>query len=280
MSRSSPGATRCTSSRRTCSTCASRRQGQGAHRRAAEPAPVGCVGHDGTVVVRYRVFGDRVDGTYLGVDSTHAHMNMPASLMWAAASKRGPARVSSCRRRASRGGWRRSSSRPTTRWCSPRPPALLDGQPDRVQQLHAADLQRDAARAAADVPHRAAPRRHRGGRGRVRARRRDDRPRNEPDLRRVSALREQHLHVPRPTICRGPAATAWSIATARCSRARARCATRRSGRACSAPWRTSSFTPGTWSASARGRSSRSTSRTPTCRASCGLAKASRATTTI
>ena len=40
-------------------------------------------GHDGTVVVSYRVFGDRIDGTYLAVDSTHAHMNMPATLMWA-----------------------------------------------------------------------------------------------------------------------------------------------------------------------------------------------------
>ncbi len=40
-------------------------------------------GHDGTVRVRYKIFGDRVDGTYLAVDSTHAHMNMPATLMWA-----------------------------------------------------------------------------------------------------------------------------------------------------------------------------------------------------
>lgn len=38
--------------------------------------------HDGTVHLRYRLFGDRIDGTYLAVDSTHAHMNMPATLMW------------------------------------------------------------------------------------------------------------------------------------------------------------------------------------------------------
>lgn len=50
-------------------------------------------GHDGTVVVRYRVFGDRVDGTYLGVDSTHAHINMPAALMWARGLESRPARV-------------------------------------------------------------------------------------------------------------------------------------------------------------------------------------------
>jgi len=38
--------------------------------------------HDGTVRLQYRLFGDRVDGTYLAVDSTHAHLNMPATLMW------------------------------------------------------------------------------------------------------------------------------------------------------------------------------------------------------
>jgi predicted metalloprotease with PDZ domain len=40
-------------------------------------------GHGGTVVVRYKVFGDRVDGTYLAIDTTHAHINMPAAVMWA-----------------------------------------------------------------------------------------------------------------------------------------------------------------------------------------------------
>jgi predicted metalloprotease with PDZ domain len=40
-------------------------------------------GHGPSVTVRYKVFGDRVDGTYLGIDPTHAHMNMPASVMWA-----------------------------------------------------------------------------------------------------------------------------------------------------------------------------------------------------
>jgi predicted metalloprotease with PDZ domain len=44
------------------------------------------VGHAGSVVVRYKVFGDRVDGTYLAIDPTHAHINMPAAIMWA----RGP----------------------------------------------------------------------------------------------------------------------------------------------------------------------------------------------
>ena len=49
------------------------------------PDPYGwtAAGHDGTVTVRYKVFGDRVDGTYLAIDTTHAHINMPAALMWA-----------------------------------------------------------------------------------------------------------------------------------------------------------------------------------------------------
>jgi predicted metalloprotease with PDZ domain len=39
--------------------------------------------HTGTVAVSYRVFGDRIDGTYLSIDATHAHINMPAALLWA-----------------------------------------------------------------------------------------------------------------------------------------------------------------------------------------------------
>ena len=40
-------------------------------------------GHDGTVRVVYKIFGDHADGTYFGVDTTHAHLNMPAAFMWA-----------------------------------------------------------------------------------------------------------------------------------------------------------------------------------------------------
>jgi predicted metalloprotease with PDZ domain len=47
----------------------------------------------GDVQVRYRVFGDRVDGTYLGIDSTHAHVNMPAAMMWARGFERRPLTV-------------------------------------------------------------------------------------------------------------------------------------------------------------------------------------------
>ena len=50
-------------------------------------------GHDGTVVVTYKIFGDRTDGTYLGIDSMHAHINIPAALMFARGWFERPARV-------------------------------------------------------------------------------------------------------------------------------------------------------------------------------------------
>jgi predicted metalloprotease with PDZ domain len=49
--------------------------------------------HDGTVRVVYKLYGDRIDGTYLGVDGTHAHMNMPATLIFAEGMELRPARV-------------------------------------------------------------------------------------------------------------------------------------------------------------------------------------------
>ncbi|MFN8059768.1 MAG: PDZ domain-containing protein [Vicinamibacterales bacterium] len=50
-------------------------------------------GHDGTVRVSYRVFGDRTDGTYLSVNDAHAHINAPAALMWARGTADRPARI-------------------------------------------------------------------------------------------------------------------------------------------------------------------------------------------
>jgi predicted metalloprotease with PDZ domain len=50
-------------------------------------------GHDGTVRVRYTVWGDRVDGTYLGIDRSHAHLNMPATFAWARVMERAPVRL-------------------------------------------------------------------------------------------------------------------------------------------------------------------------------------------
>jgi len=39
--------------------------------------------HGGAATIQYKVFGDTLDGTYLAIDSTHAHINMPAAVMWA-----------------------------------------------------------------------------------------------------------------------------------------------------------------------------------------------------
>jgi predicted metalloprotease with PDZ domain len=50
-------------------------------------------GHDGTVQVTYTLFGDRTDGTYAGIDGTHAHLNMPATFMWARGLETAPIRV-------------------------------------------------------------------------------------------------------------------------------------------------------------------------------------------
>jgi predicted metalloprotease with PDZ domain len=49
------------------------------------PDPYGwnVTAHGNSVTVKYKVFGDHVDGTYLAVDTTHAHINMPAAIMWA-----------------------------------------------------------------------------------------------------------------------------------------------------------------------------------------------------
>jgi predicted metalloprotease with PDZ domain len=50
-------------------------------------------GHDGTVRVVYRIFGDTADGTYMAVDTTHALMNMPATFMWAMGHEARPIRI-------------------------------------------------------------------------------------------------------------------------------------------------------------------------------------------
>jgi predicted metalloprotease with PDZ domain len=49
--------------------------------------------HEGAMRVRYRVYGDRLDGTYLAVDATHAHINVPAALIWARGLEDRPAVV-------------------------------------------------------------------------------------------------------------------------------------------------------------------------------------------
>ena len=48
-----------------------------------DPYSWNITGHDGTVNVEYLLFGNRADGTYSQIDNTHAHLNMPATFMYA-----------------------------------------------------------------------------------------------------------------------------------------------------------------------------------------------------
>jgi predicted metalloprotease with PDZ domain len=59
--------------------------GQGHALEVSRPSPYqwNVSGHKGTVVVEYVIYGDRADGTYNGIDGTHAHLNLPATLVWA-----------------------------------------------------------------------------------------------------------------------------------------------------------------------------------------------------
>ncbi|MCM8729549.1 M61 family metallopeptidase [Hephaestia sp. GCM10023244] len=49
--------------------------------------------HDGAVTIRYTLYGDRGDGTYAQIDPTHAHLNAPATFMWAVGYDDRPIRV-------------------------------------------------------------------------------------------------------------------------------------------------------------------------------------------
>lgn len=49
--------------------------------------------HNGAVTVGYTLFADHADGTYAGVDETHAHLNMPATLLYAQDFEQSPAYV-------------------------------------------------------------------------------------------------------------------------------------------------------------------------------------------
>jgi len=50
-------------------------------------------GHNGTVTVSYTLYADRADGTYSQIDTSHAHLNMPATFMWASGFEKRPIRI-------------------------------------------------------------------------------------------------------------------------------------------------------------------------------------------
>ena len=163
MSRSSPGRYAVTSSRRTSSTCTRSTAGHGADRDPAESDQWDVAGHDGTVRIVYKMFGDRVDGTYLAIDTTHAHMNMPATLMWARGLDR-PAgsRHASSRRKPLHGRRPPSSFRPTTRtFTAPNLQYLMDSPTELSAQSMRTFTVRNPDGRQLDDPHRRPSRRHR-----------------------------------------------------------------------------------------------------------------------
>ncbi len=72
--------------------------------RVTRPDPYGwdVSGHDGTVVVTYTVFADRADGTYPGFDAVQAHIQPPATFVYARGLEHRPVSVTIHRPNA---GW-------------------------------------------------------------------------------------------------------------------------------------------------------------------------------
>lgn len=49
--------------------------------------------HGAEVKISYTLFGNWTDGTYVSIDESHAHLNMPATLMWAYGMDKRPIRI-------------------------------------------------------------------------------------------------------------------------------------------------------------------------------------------
>jgi predicted metalloprotease with PDZ domain len=52
-----------------------------------DPYSWAITGHDGTINISYTLFANRGDGTYSQIDETHAHLNIPATFMYAPSLK-------------------------------------------------------------------------------------------------------------------------------------------------------------------------------------------------
>ena len=207
------------------------------------------------VTVRYKVFGDRVDGTYLA-DRHDARAHQHAGGDHVGARPRRSAVDADVRRRrpARAGRWRRSCTPGATplEFTAPNLQYLMDSPAEFGPIVDAAVRRRAAARSASPctTPAPTASSTLRAGRG-------EDRPRGRRDLRRVPGLRAGQLHVSR----RLPAVRQRRRhgASQQHGDDLVGVDPQRSRRGCSTPSRTSSFTAGTSSASGRARSSRSIS---------------------
>jgi len=51
------------------------------------------IGHDGTINIQYTLYANRGDGTYAQIDETHAHLNIPATFMFAPYLENEPVQV-------------------------------------------------------------------------------------------------------------------------------------------------------------------------------------------
>lgn len=69
--------------------------GSGNALRMTKPDPYGwtVTGHDGRVAFEYTLYADHADGTYSGIDRTHAHLMMPATFVFARGLRERPVRV-------------------------------------------------------------------------------------------------------------------------------------------------------------------------------------------
>ncbi|HEX2092737.1 MAG TPA: PDZ domain-containing protein [Longimicrobiaceae bacterium] len=69
--------------------------GRGRPLEVARPNPHqwNVAGHDGTVRITYTLFGNWADGTYTQISDSHAHLNIPATFLWARGLDRRPVRV-------------------------------------------------------------------------------------------------------------------------------------------------------------------------------------------
>ncbi len=59
-----------------------------------DPYQWNVLGHNGeAVTISYTLFADRAGGTYSGIDQTHAHLNIPATFMWARDMENAPIKI-------------------------------------------------------------------------------------------------------------------------------------------------------------------------------------------
>ena len=87
-------------------------QGQALEITRPNPHQWNVAGHDGTVRITYTLFADRADGTYSGIDETHAHLNMPATFLWARDMDQRPISINFTVPTGS--GWKIATQLPTT----------------------------------------------------------------------------------------------------------------------------------------------------------------------